>query len=158
MIWANCHIHVIMDIRQPVTVPCYIICHLAQCHHSLYWHGDTQGSDAVTLYANDSNCHILTHLRGGESDTVLVTSLLCLVSLGLGCIAPPSPSPTAAPTTAAPVVGSCRCGQKGGVGTKIVGGSSASRNEYPWQVNTWSNDTNPHKLTRSSMPGGAGEH
>jgi len=67
-------------------------------------------------------------------ETLKVTSLLCLVSLGLGCIAPPSPSPTAAPTTAAPVVGSCRCGQKGGVGTKIVGGSSASRNEYPWQV------------------------
>jgi len=76
----------------------------------------------------------LTHLREFDIAVLTVTALLSLLSLGLGCIAPPPPAPTQAPTTAAPVVGNCRCGQKGGVGTKIVGGQAASRNEYPWQV------------------------
>jgi len=66
--------------------------------------------------------------------TLKVASLLLAhVGLGLGCMAPPQPV-TPPPTTAAPVTGNCQCGLKGGVGTKIVGGTNAGRNEYPWQV------------------------
>ena len=69
-------------------------------------------------------------------DCILVASLvLSYVGLGLSCIAPPQPA-TPAPTTATPIVGSCRCGVKGGSMTKIVGGQNADKNEYPWQAGT----------------------
>ena len=67
-------------------------------------------------------------------DCILVASLvLSYVGLVLSCIAPPQPA-TPAPTTATPIVGSCRCGVKGG--SKIVGGQNADKNEYPWQAGT----------------------
>ena len=51
-----------------------------------------------------------------------------------GCVAPPSQSPPPTPPGCArPSLGSCVCGQSSSR-TKIVGGTEASRGEFPWQV------------------------
>ena len=51
-----------------------------------------------------------------------------------GCVAPPpqSPPPTR-PECARPSLGSCVCGRSSSR-TRIVGGTEASKGEFPWQV------------------------
>ena len=62
--------------------------------------------------------------------------LLTGTSLSQACLVPatPPPAPTAPPPTSPPVVGSCQCGVNSVTSTKIVGGTNAARNEFPWQV------------------------
>jgi len=60
--------------------------------------------------------------------------LLSGAALSSACLAPPRPPATPAPPTSAPVVGQCSCGVNSATSTKIVGGSNAARNEFPWQV------------------------
>merc|ERR1712066_233803 len=72
----------------------------------------------------------------GSVDHMLLSTLSVLLSglaLSSACLAPPPPPPPPAPT-AAPIVGSCSCGVNSATSTKIVGGSNAGKNEFPWQV------------------------
>merc|ERR1712241_643940 len=61
--------------------------------------------------------------------------LLSGAALSSACLAPPRPPATPAPApTSPPVVGQCSCGVNSATSTKIVGGSNAGKNEFPWQV------------------------
>merc|ERR1719239_942974 len=62
--------------------------------------------------------------------TVTALSSACLVAPPTPRPPPPPPPPTSPPA----VEGSCRCGVKSSSSTKIVGGSAAAKNEFPWQV------------------------
>merc|ERR1712045_927369 len=61
--------------------------------------------------------------------------LLSGAALSSACLAPPRPPATPAPApTSPPVVGQCSCGVNSATSTKIVGGTNAWKNEFPWQV------------------------